>query len=239
MKVWFKPWICCWIYFKNVLVLFFFTEAPVIRRPPTNQIVNVGQDVSLPCQPKGSANMDVTWLQNGREISNDEHYVKEGNSFYYSNTAWVFRHLRPLATQLFLLKAYSCWQQRRHQSSALLALCDGYPLVTSGFPLQKTSNVKSISMSLCPKEHLHPSTLRPSRSVWLSRDRVTINYIMYRGDIEGCVRKYNTAKTSCNMVIFHQNTHKGHSTAHPDGRAVECPCEFIIWTISYTVKSLI
>ena len=43
----------------------------------------------------------------------------------------------------------ACWgkQQRNHQSSALLDLCEGNPPVTGGFPSQRASNAESISMS--------------------------------------------------------------------------------------------
>ena len=40
----------------------------------------------------------------------------------------------------------SLWS-RKHQSSTLLALCEGNPLVSSGFPSQRASNMESISMS--------------------------------------------------------------------------------------------
>ena len=38
----------------------------------------------------------------------------------------------------------SDWQQRRHQSSAILALCEGNPPVTGGFPSQWASNEESV-----------------------------------------------------------------------------------------------
>ena len=41
----------------------------------------------------------------------------------------------------------SCWEQRKHQSVTLLAICDENPLVTCGFPSSMTSNADSVSMS--------------------------------------------------------------------------------------------
>ena len=38
-------------------------------------------------------------------------------------------------------------EEWKNQSSVLLALFEGNPLVTSGFPSQKASNVESISLS--------------------------------------------------------------------------------------------
>ena len=45
-----------------------------------------------------------------------------------------------------LFNSFSSWQQRKRQRSALVALCKGNPLVTSGFPWERASNVESISM---------------------------------------------------------------------------------------------
>ena len=45
----------------------------------------------------------------------------------------------------------------KHQISTLLALCEGNPLVTSGFPSQRASNVGSISMSWHHIPSIHPS----------------------------------------------------------------------------------
>ena len=42
--------------------------------------------------------------------------------------------------------ATSVSQQWKHQSFALLTLCEGNPPVTGGFPSQKASNVESVSM---------------------------------------------------------------------------------------------
>ena len=39
------------------------------------------------------------------------------------------------------------YHQRKHQSSVLLALCEGNPPVTGGFPSQRASNSEIISMS--------------------------------------------------------------------------------------------
>ena len=41
----------------------------------------------------------------------------------------------------------SGWQQRKQHSSTLLALCEGNPPVTGGFPSQRASNTESISMA--------------------------------------------------------------------------------------------
>ena len=38
-------------------------------------------------------------------------------------------------------------QQRKHQNCPLLALCEGNPPVTGGFPSQRASNVESVSIS--------------------------------------------------------------------------------------------
>ena len=38
-------------------------------------------------------------------------------------------------------------KKNKHQSSVSLALCEGNPLVASGFPSQRASNVERISMS--------------------------------------------------------------------------------------------
>ena len=40
-------------------------------------------------------------------------------------------------------------QQRKHQSSKLLSLCEGNPPMTGGFPSQSASNAESVSLSLC------------------------------------------------------------------------------------------
>ena len=40
-----------------------------------------------------------------------------------------------------------CQQQREHQSFTLLALYEGNPLVTIGFPLQRARNVEAISLA--------------------------------------------------------------------------------------------
>ena len=42
--------------------------------------------------------------------------------------------------------SHSCKQQRKHQSGALLALSDGNPPVTGGFPSQRASNSTRVSM---------------------------------------------------------------------------------------------
>ena len=48
-----------------------------------------------------------------------------------------------LCTECIVLKL----NQITHQSSILLTLCEGNPLVTGGFPSQRASNVESVSMS--------------------------------------------------------------------------------------------
>ena len=48
-----------------------------------------------------------------------------------------------------LFNRFFCWQQRKHESSLLQALCDRNPQITSGFPSQRASNAESFSMSSC------------------------------------------------------------------------------------------
>ena len=53
----------------------------------------------------------------------------------------------------------SGWQERNHQSSTLLLLCEGNPAVAGGFPSQRASNVESIFMSGHdhePKDYFFP-----------------------------------------------------------------------------------
>ena len=54
-------------------------------------------------------------------------------SVHYCDVKWAPRHLNSPASRL-LLAVCSCWHQRKHQSSSLLALCEGNPQVTGGFP---------------------------------------------------------------------------------------------------------
>ena len=58
--------------------------------------------------------------------------------------------LKWLETRSFV-QSRSRKQRRQHHKSASLALCDGNPPVTGGFPSQRASNASSVSMSW----HLH------------------------------------------------------------------------------------
>ena len=49
--------------------------------------------------------------------------------------------------------ACSCLPQRNHQNSTLLALCEGNPPVTGGFPSQRASNAETVSIPWC---HVSP-----------------------------------------------------------------------------------
>ena len=62
-----------------------------------------------------------------------------------NGVTWVTWHLEsPIC-----LTISWCVHQWQHQSSTLLAFCEGNPLVTSGFPSQSTSNMENVSMSWC------------------------------------------------------------------------------------------
>ena len=50
---------------------------------------------------------------------------------------------------------YSDTDQRKHQSSASLAICAGNSLVTGEFPAQMASNAENVSIWWCHHEHLH------------------------------------------------------------------------------------
>ena len=52
-----------------------------------------------------------------------------------------------ISTNPTIWTTVSCSHQRKHQSSALLANCEGNPPVTGGFPSQRDSNVVSVSTS--------------------------------------------------------------------------------------------
>ena len=56
---------------------------------------------------------------------------------------WTLWCLKSLASQWTIC---SGWPQRNYQSSTSLALCEGNPLVTSGFPSQRASNAERISV---------------------------------------------------------------------------------------------
>ena len=79
--------------------------------------------------------------------------------------------------------AHSSWQQRKHQSSALLAVCKGNPPVSRRFPSQRASNVKSISIS-CPH---HASGLTSAGKV---------------EPLHWANSEYNTSKDLCSLVIL-------------------------------------
>ena len=62
---------------------------------------------------------------------------------HYSDIIWVLRQLNSAAIQLFGQSTKS-----KHQSSALLTLCEENRPVTGGFPTQRANNAESISISL-------------------------------------------------------------------------------------------
>ena len=114
---------------------------------------NVSHFFMPPCVDSSAVylahNTDRIWVS----IVSADAWVKFGASpvehketfvTHYSDITWASWCLKSLATRT----ACSGWEQRKHQSSALLVLCEGNPLVTSGFPSQTASNVESISM-LC------------------------------------------------------------------------------------------
>ena len=52
-----------------------------------------------------------------------------------------------MVTQLFVQQSVQNKSKEKYQSYALLALCEGIPSVTDGFPSQRVSNVENISIS--------------------------------------------------------------------------------------------
>ena len=63
----------------------------------------------------------------------------------------VLRHLNYLFNGLFRLTI------KKNQSSALLTVCEGNPLVTCGFPSQRASNMENVSMPWRHHVIAHPS----------------------------------------------------------------------------------
>ena len=69
-----------------------------------------------------------------------------------------------LKSPIVCWKASSGLQQSSHQSSTLLALCEGNPPLTGGFPSQRASNVEIILMSWCLHVELHLISANSSTS---------------------------------------------------------------------------
>ena len=69
-------------------------------------------------------------------------------TFYTLHVKWMWLYVKSQATHSTVWSTNSLGiQQRKHNSSALLALCEGNALVaTSGFPSQRASHVENVSM---------------------------------------------------------------------------------------------
>ena len=67
---------------------------------------------------------------------------------HYSDITWTSFHLNSPATELIVQQLVQA--NKKNQSSALLALCKGNPLVTNGFPSQWTSNFGNYSDIMLP-----------------------------------------------------------------------------------------
>ena len=65
----------------------------------------------------------------------------------YSDIAWAPQHLISLATQLFVEYLIQADNKTNMKALHYWPICEGNPLVTSGFPSQRDSNAGSISMS--------------------------------------------------------------------------------------------
>ena len=65
--------------------------------------------------------------------------------FHYSDVTWASQRLRSSATRMFIQQFRITL--KKNQRSTLLALCEGNPPVTGGFPSQWTSNAESVSIS--------------------------------------------------------------------------------------------
>ena len=67
----------------------------------------------------------------------------------------------------YLLNSFFQTNNREHQMSTLLALCEGYPPVTVGFPSQRASNVERFSMSWRHHEMIYISAgMRNDLPTW-------------------------------------------------------------------------
>ena len=60
-------------------------------------------------------------------------YIHNGISIISESTVWV--------------SACSCWQQKKHQRPAFLALCEGNPAIPSGFPSQSMRDGDNSSLA--------------------------------------------------------------------------------------------
>ena len=67
-------------------------------------------------------------------------------SSHYGDVTWVLVLFKLLAHWLFVDSLFML-ETKEKKSSSLLALCDGNPPVTGGFPSQRASNAKSVSKS--------------------------------------------------------------------------------------------
>ena len=64
-------------------------------------------------------------------------------------TIWVKSHYCDVTWSIYsAIESRICsdWQQKKHQRSALLSLCEGIPPVTVGCPAQRDSNVENFSI---------------------------------------------------------------------------------------------
>ena len=66
---------------------------------------------------------------------------------HYSDVTWASSGLESLANGLIIQLLVQASNKGGHQSSTLLALCEGKPLMTIGLPFQRTSNAQSVSIS--------------------------------------------------------------------------------------------
>ena len=71
-------------------------------------------------------------------------------AYHYSDTEWL--HMSIMASQItgnstVFSTACTAWQQKLHQGSTSLALCEGNPPVKGGFPSQRASGVVSVFIS--------------------------------------------------------------------------------------------
>ena len=85
------------------------------------------------------------------------------------------RHLKLLATPLFVQQLIFHHNNQNIASPELLALYEGNPPVTGGFPSQRASNTESISKSWTPHTVSHSPTSSPSISTvpsWQPAQRI-------------------------------------------------------------------
>ena len=69
-----------------------------------------------------------------------------------SKVTWSLGSSQVTGNSSVCLPACSGRHQRNHQRSPLLACCEGNPPATGGFPVQRASNVESVSMKRCHQE---------------------------------------------------------------------------------------